>query len=653
MMHLSIDIETRSSIDITKAGSYRYAQSDDFEILLFAYKIDEDPVQVIDLASGEEIPGFIRSALWDDTVVKHAWNAAFEWWCLNMAGYNTPIEQWRCTMINSLYHGYPASLEAAGQALGLAEDQKKMSVGKTLIRYFCSPCKPTKTNGGRTWNLPQHDPDRWDLFKDYNRQDVVTEYTILQELNKYSPLPEKEQQLWVEDILMNAGGIAVDPQLIEGALVIDDISTDRLMERAKELTGLENPKSTPQLLNWLREQTGEDIPNIQKATVAEMIGSGKYSPEVVEALQLRQQLGKTSVSKYKAMAEAKGPDDRIRGVLQFYGANRSGRWAGRLVQVQNLARNNLATLDEARQLVKQQDYDSLQLIYGNVPDTLSQLIRTAFVPSEGNKFIVCDFSAIEARVIAWLAGEEWVNEVFRTTGKIYEATAGRMFGVDPKLIVKGRPEYELRQKGKVATLALGYQGGVGAMKTMGALEMGIPEEDLLPIVQLWRESNPHIVQLWWAMERAAKATILSGRTYQPNKWLQFSMEEGRHRCFTITLPSGRKLFYVNPRVDDDGHIYYYGLNQTTRKWQEEETYGGKLTENCVQAIARDCLAETLHKVYKAGYDTVMHIHDEIVIDAPEYGSLDHINDMFSEPIPWAPGLVLKGAGFESSYYMKD
>ena len=652
-MHLSIDIETKSSVDIGKAGSYRYAQSDDFEILLFAYKADDEDVEVVDLACGEKIPDSIVAALQDPEVVKHAWNAAFEWWCLNQAGYKTPISQWQCTMINSLYHGYPASLDAAGEALNLSDDKKKMSVGKALIRYFCVPCKPTKSNGGRTWNLPMHDPDRWELFKEYNRQDVLTEYTILQELRKLFPVPRDEQFGWQEDVLMNAYGIAVDPKLIEGALVIDQISTEKLMERAKELTGLENPKSTPQLLGWLREKTGEDIPNIQKATVAEMISSGKYPDEVVEALQLRQQLGKTSVSKYKAMAEAKGPDDRIRGVLQFYGANRSGRWAGRLVQVQNLARNNLATLDEARQLVKQQDYDSLQMIYGNVPDTLSQLIRTAFVPSNGNKFIVSDFSAIEARVIAWLAGEEWVNEVFRTTGKIYEATAGRMFGVDPKLIVKGRPEYELRQKGKVATLALGYQGGVGALKTMGALEMGIPEEELQPLVNMWRNSNPHIVKLWWDMEKAARATILSGKTYKPNKWIQMGMDYGRHPCFVIQLPSGRLLYYVKPRVDNDGHIYYYGLNQTTRKWQEEETYGGKLTENVVQAIARDCLAYTLGLVRGLGYKPVMHIHDEIVIDAGPDQSLEDVNEIFKDTPYWAPGLVLKGAGFESSYYMKD
>jgi DNA polymerase len=653
MLHLSIDIETRSSVDISKAGAYKYAQSEDFEILLFAYKEDDEEVRVIDLANGEELPGEIVSALSDPTVTKHAWNAAFEWWCLNQAGYQTPIAQWKCTMINSLYHGFPASLDAAGEALGLSDDQKKMSAGKALIRHFCVPCKPTKANGGRMWNLPQHDPDRWALFKEYNAQDVLTEYTILQELNRYSPMPEKEQRLWWEDILMNARGIAVDPELIEGALTIDEISTEKLMERAREVTGLENPKSTAQLLNWLREKTGENIPNIQKATVAEMISSGKYPDEVVEALQLRQQLGKTSVSKYKAMAEAKGPDDRIRGVLQFYGANRSGRWAGRLVQVQNLARNHLSSLDEARELVKQKDYESLQMIYGNVPDTLSQLIRTAFIPSEGNKFIVCDFSAIEARVIAWLAGEKWVNEVFATTGKIYEATAGRMFGVDPALIVKGRPEYELRQKGKVATLALGYQGGIGALKTMGALEMGIPEEELQPLVDMWRRSNPHIVRLWWDMEKAAKATILSGKTYKPNKWLTFSMERGRLSVFTILLPSGRKLFYVNPRVDDVGHIYYYGLNQTTRKWQEEETYGGKLTENVVQAIARDCLAETLLSVNRERYRPVMHIHDEIVIDAKPGESLEDVNEIFSDPIPWAPGLVLKGVGFESNYYMKD
>ena len=449
--HLSIDIETYSSIDLTKAGAYKYAEAEDFEILLFAYKLDEEETKVVDLSAGEILPENIKRMLNNPKVIKHAYNATFEWICLNAASYQTPIDQWECTMVHGMYLGYPAGLGAIGQAIGLPEDKQKLTTGRALITYFCKPCKPTKKNGGRTRNLPKHDPEKWSLFKDYNRQDVEAEHAILARLS-FFPVPEIEQKRWQIDTQMNARGVAVDSTMISWALCIDDEITRELMEKAGALTGLNNPNSRAQLLSWVQDYIDTD--NLRKETVEELLGQEETPENVREVLRIRQQLGKTSVSKYKAMDEAKGADNRVRGLLQFYGANRTGRWAGRLVQVQNLPRNYLKTLDEARNMVKGGYTKAMQIIYGNVPDTLSQLIRTAFVPSGGNKFIVADFSAIEARIIAWLAGETWAMEEFAGEGKIYEATAAQMFGVDKALIKKGNPEYELRQKGKIATLAL-------------------------------------------------------------------------------------------------------------------------------------------------------------------------------------------------------
>lgn len=446
MKHLSIDIETRSSVDIGKAGLYKYAQSPDFRILLFAFQEDGNPVEVVDLAQGEEIPEHAVRMLADPDVTKHAYNAAFEWYCLNRAGYQTPLEQWRCTMAHGLYCGYTAGLDATGKAIGLPQDKQKLAAGKALIRYFCVPCRPTKTNGNRTWNQPWHAKEKWELFKEYNRQDVVTERAILNRLEQF-PMPEAEQKQWQMDVLMNAFGVRVDTELIEGALYIDAVSTQELTEEAVRITGLGNPNSGAQLVPWLNTQCGrERFQDIQKATVADALDHREDYPEDVRRmLEIRQQLGKTSIKKYVAMDTAKGEGDRVRGLTQYYGANRTGRWAGRMVQMQNLPRNYLKTLDYARDLVKDKNYAGLKLLYGNVPDTLSQLIRTAFIPSEGNKFVVSDFSAIEARVIAWLAGEQWVNEVFATHGKIYEATAAQMFGVPVERIAKGNPEYSDRK----------------------------------------------------------------------------------------------------------------------------------------------------------------------------------------------------------------
>lgn len=654
--HLSIDIETKSSVDIQKAGMYKYAQSPDFEILLFAYKVDKEEVEIIDLACGELIPQEIIHMLRNPSVIKHAYNSAFEWYCLNRAGFETPLEQWRCTMMHGLYCGYTSGLGATGKAIGLPEDKRKMAVGKALIRYFCVPCKPTKSNGGRTWNLPRHAPEKWELFKEYCMQDVVTEHEILKRLNLF-PVPEEEEKLWQMDIRMNALGVRVDEELIEGALAIDSVSTQKLTDEAIDLSGLDNPNSATQVLDWLQMQ-GVELSNLQKATVEETLQT-ELPDNARRLLEIRQQMGKTSIKKYVAMDTAKGADGRVRGLTQFYGANRTGRWAGRLVQLQNLPRNYLKTLDIARNLVKQKNYEGVRMVYNNVPDTLSQLIRTAFIPSEGNKFVVADFSAIEARVIAWLAGEQWVNEVFATHGKIYEATASQMFHVPVEKIAKGNPEYSLRQKGKVATLALGYQGGVNSLISMGALNMGLAEEELPDIVQRWRSANRRICDLWYAVEQAALTVMQTAQT-QAIHGLIFALEGDMvyGQCFlTVQLPSGRKLFYPKPFLQENRFgkmaIHYYTVGQQTRKWEITSTYGGKMTENIVQAVARDCLAETLKRIDARGLQVVFHVHDEVIIDAPMGVTVEEICGLMAEPIPWAPGLILKGAGFENDYYMKD
>lgn len=655
MAHLSIDIETRSSIEIGKAGLYRYAQSPDFEIILFAYQMDDAPVEIVDLAQGERIPEWIVEALQSAGFIKHAYNAAFEWYCLNRAGYRTPLAQWRCTMAHSLYCGYPAGLEATGKAVGLPQDKQKLAAGKALIRYFCDPCKPTKNNGNRTWNLPKHAPEKWELFKEYCRQDVVAEHNILRRLEQF-PMPGEEERLWQMDVRMNAFGVRVDEELTDGALYIDERSRQDLMGEAMGITGIDNPNSTVQLMEWL-EKNGTETDNLRKATVTDLL-AGQPADNVKRMLEIRQQLGKTSIKKYEAIRKAKGEDGRVRGLTQYYGANRTGRWAGRLVQMQNLPRNYIGTLDEARKLVEQKNYEGLRLIYGNVPDTLSQLIRTAFIPSEGNKFVVADFSAIEARVIAWLAGEQWVNEVFATHGKIYEATASQMFHVPVEKIKKGNPEYSLRQKGKVATLALGYQGGTAALIAMGALDMGLTEEELPDIVARWRNANRRICDLWYRVEQAA---LMAMQTAQPQavNGLVFSLEGDLlygQTFLTVQLPSGRKLFYPKPFLQENQFgklaLHYYSTG-SSKKWGVESTYGGKMTENIVQAVARDCLAETLKRIEDRGLHVVFHVHDEVIIDAPEETTVDEVCGLMAEPIPWAPGLILKGAGFEGQYYKKD
>lgn len=655
MAHLSIDIETRSSIEIGKAGLYRYAQSPDFEIILFAYQMDDAPVEIVDLAQGERIPEWIVEALQSAGFIKHAYNAAFEWYCLNRAGYRTPLAQWRCTMAHGLYCGYPGGLDAIGKAIGLPQDRQKLATGKALIRYFCVPCKPTKNNGNRTWNLPKHAPEKWELFKEYCKQDVTAENSILRRLEQF-PMPKEEERLWQMDVRMNAFGVRVDEELTDGALYIDERSRQDLMGEAMGITGIDNPNSTVQLMEWL-EKNGTETDNLRKATVTDLL-AGQPADNVKRMLEIRQQLGKTSIKKYEAIRKAKGEDGRVRGLTQYYGADRTGRWAGRLVQMQNLPRNYIGTLDEARKLVEQKNYKGLRLIYGNVPDTLSQLIRTAFIPSEGNKFVVADFSAIEARVIAWLAGEQWVNEVFATHGKIYEATASQMFHVPVEKIKKGNPEYSLRQKGKVATLALGYQGGTAALIAMGALDMGLTEDELPDIVARWRNANRRICDLWYKVEQAALMAMQTAQAQAVNG-LVFSLEGDLlygQTFLTVQLPSGRKLFYPKPFLQENQFgklaLHYYSTG-SSKKWGVESTYGGKMTENIVQAVARDCLAETLKRIEDRGLHVVFHVHDEVIIDAPEETTVDEVCGLMAEPIPWAPGLILKGAGFEGQYYKKD
>ena len=653
MRYLSIDIETYSSVDIRKAGLYKYVQSFDFAILLFAYSIDGEPVQIIDLAQGEEIPLDVVKALGDSNVIKIAYNAAFEQYCLSKY-YTTPIEQWQCTMVQGMYCGYPAGLADIGEALGLSEDESKLSTGKSLIRYFCSPCKPTKSNGGRTRNLPHHAPDKWNLFKAYCKQDVVTEMEVRRRL-PYQLTPF-EKTIWIIDQYINTMGVKVDTDFIQSALSIDDEIKNELTTRARDITNLDNPNSVAKLKQWVEERTGCAIASLNKADLQQFIDTCKDST-VTTMLKLRQELGKTSVAKYRTMDLAVCSDDRVRGLLQYYGANRTGRWAGRMVQVHNLPRNSIETLDTARKFVKTRNIEGLKLLYGNIPDTMSQLIRTTFIPAEGCHFLVADFSAIEARVIAWLAREQWRLDVFSTHGKIYEASASAMFGVPIERIAKGNPEYALRAKGKVAELALGYQGSAGALISMGALKMGLSEDELPEIVQRWRDANPCIVNLWYTLDRIAKRCVEYGESGGLPCGVTISRDE---TSMMVTLPSGRQLYYINPKVvlGNDGRktLWYYGSSQSTRKWEAISTYGGKLTENIVQAIARDCLAYSIYNLFHTGFKIVMHIHDEVVIEAPigdSIHTLDNAINIMCETAPWAKGLPLNADGFVTNYYKKD
>lgn len=658
--HLSIDLETYSSVPIAKAGAYKYVQSPDFEILLFAYSLDGGPEEIVDLAQGEILPEWLYDAVQNPDYIKHAYNAAFEWYCLSkFYGRLLPVDQWRDTMLHGLYCGFTAGLDATGKALGLPAEKQKLSVGKALIRYFCVPCAPTKSNGERTRNYPKHDPDKWELFKTYCRGDVATEMEIERRLSNF-PVPDAVEKQWQTDLLINARGVAVDMEMVHGALVIGAQSRDALVSEAVQITGLDNPNSIAQLTKWLEKETDSTIADLRKDTVSAMLENQEVSGSAERMLKIRQELGKTSTKKYDAIEAAVCADGRVRGLLQFYGANRTGRWAGRLVQVQNLPRTYIGQLPLARDAVRKKQGEKLKLLYGSVPDTLSQLIRTSFVSSDGHRLIDADFSAIEARVISWLAGEQWRLEVFRTHGKIYEASASQMFGVPLERIKKGNPEYELRQKGKVAELALGYQGSSGALIAMGALRMGIPEEDLPDIVSRWRESNKRIVDLWYSLESAAVSVIQDGHPVGVRGLVLAREFDAANQLdfLTITLPSKRKLYYAKPSIGynqwNRPSIAYRGVSQTTKQWTELETYGGKLVENVVQAIARDCLAVAIEALEAAGFPVVFHVHDEVVIECPaDRADLDAVVEIMTRPIPWAPDLPLNADGWVGDFFRKD
>jgi DNA polymerase len=669
--HLSIDLETYSEVSIGKAGSYRYILDPSFEILLFAYSLDGMPVEVIDVASGQIIPLWLKNALKNPLYIKHAYNAAFEWFALSKYLGWLPPDQWRDTMLHALYCGYPASLDAAGKAMGLPEDKKKLTMGKALIRYFCVPCKPSNANGNRTRNLPKHDPDKWKLFKEYNGQDVVTEMEIDHRLSAF-PVPAFVQKQWETDLQMNARGVAADMELVRGALVIGAIVKSRLMTEARQLSGLDNPNSIRQLAQWLTDATDSDaeITSVTKETVATMLKQPQPA-NVQRMLEIRQELGKTSTKKYDALETCIADDGRVRGLLQFYGANRTGRWAGRLVQVQNLPRTYTHPLPPARQLVKDRNIDGLRMMYGSINDTLSQLIRTAFVATPGNVLIDADFSAIEARVISWLAGQEWRLEVFRTHGKIYEASASQMFHVPIEKIKKGNPEYALRQRGKVAELALGYQGGVSAMRRMdvGHNLDDLSDDEVKGIVDRWRETNSMIRDLWNIVDSAAITVITNGgaqtiRSETTDAVITLACELDvitGTRYMTILLPSGRKLYYPSPEIGvnrwGNPSVSYTGQNQTTKRWERVETYGGKLVENIVQAIARDCLAIAIENLEAQGLHVVFHIHDEVVIDTPAWADedtmLETVTKIMTKPIPWAQALPLNADGWVDKFFKKD
>ena len=641
---MAIDIETYSDISLPDCGVHRYVASEQFGILLFAYSIDEGEIRVIDLASGERMPEEVMDLLMDDSVIKTAFNAAFERTCINRYfGISLPPEVWRCTAVQSAILALPLSLEGVGEALSL--DKKKMSEGKELIRFFCMPCKAAKANGGRTRNLPSDAPEKWEQFKTYCKRDVDVEMQIRKKLKNY-PIPDREQVLYCMDQRINDRGIRVDTQMARQAIACDLLYKEAAAKRAYELSGLENPNSVSQLKGWLSDK-GIEVDSLAKDTVTELVG--KTEGEVSELLKIRLAMSKTSVKKYEAIERAVC-DGRVHGLLQFYGANRTGRWAGRLVQIHNLPQNHMEDLELARSLVKEGRFDLVELLYPSTPEVLSELIRTAFVAKPGCRFIISDFSAIEARVLAWMSGEAWRLRVFSTHGKIYEASASAMFGVPIEEIGKTSP---LRQKGKIAELALGYGGSVGALVSMGATKMGLSEEELPDLVSQWRLANPHITEFWWKVDAAAFKAVKERCTVQMDRLLF----EYRGGILFIHLPSGRKLSYVKPRLELNRFgregITYEGVGES-KKWTRIETYGPKMVENIVQAVSRDILAEAMLRLEKAGFDIVMHVHDEVVLEVPEgVSSVEEVNELMAVNPSWTMGLPLKAAGFESAFYKKD
>ncbi|OGO92536.1 MAG: hypothetical protein A2Y17_11340 [Clostridiales bacterium GWF2_38_85] len=647
---ISIDLETYSSADLAKCGLYKYCESADFEILLFGYSVDGNEVQVVDFARGESIPSEILNVLTDDNVLKWAFNANFERICLsrylrdllgkNELKYLSP-KSWRCSMVWSAYMGLPLSLENVGAALGL--EKQKLTEGKELIRYFCSPCKPTAANGQRARNLPIHAPDKWEMFKTYNRRDVEAEMSIQNKLAKF-PVPDNVWADYRLDQEINDRGVKLDMDLVHHAIEADTRSKAELMHLMREITDLENPNSVAQMKEWLSDN-GLETESLGKKAVVELL---KDAPKPLgEVLSLRQSLAKSSVKKYQVMEQCACADNRVRGLFQFYGANRTGRWSGRLLQPQNLPQNHMPDLESARELVKRGDFDALDMLYDSVPEVLSELIRTTFVPKEGCKLVVADFSAIEARVIAWLAGEQWRNDVFATHGKIYEASASQMFKVPIDEIIKGSL---LRQKGKIAELALGYGGSVGALKVMGALDMGLSEDELQPLVTAWRSANPNIVRLWWDVDKAVMTAVRKKESIKTHD-IEFSYQSG---ILFITLPSGRQLSYIKPKIGTNQFgsdcVTYMGVGGT-KKWERIESYGPKFVENIVQAISRDILCYAMQTF--CNYNIVMHIHDEIVIEADPQISIEALCEQMSCTPPWAEGLLLRADGYECKFYQKS
>ena len=646
MKSISIDIETYSSINLGKSGVYRYAENDDFEILLFAYSVDGGEVKVVDLANGEKIPRSIIDALKDDEIIKWAFNAMFERVCLSKflgleTGKYLNPSSWRCSMIWSAYMGLPLSLESVGAVLGL--EKQKLTEGKDLIRYFCIPCKPTKANGGRTRNFPKHDRDRWQRFKEYNARDVETEMLIQEKLFKF-PVPDFIWKEYEMDQIINDRGIAIDMDFVKQAVYIDGISSENLMTVMQDITKLENPNSVQQMKGWLLEN-GIETESLGKKAVAKLLESAKEPYKTV--LELRQKLAKSSIKKYAAMENAVCGDGRARGMFQFYGANRTGRFSGRLIQLQNLPQNHMKDLGEARSLVRSKNTEALELLYEDVPDTLSQLIRTSFIPKKDKKFIVADFSAIEARVIAWLANEKWRIDVFADGGDIYCASASQMFNIP---VEKNGINGHLRQKGKIAELALGYGGSIGALKSMGALDMGLKEEELQPLVYAWRQSNPNITKLWWDVDRAAKNCVKE-KIPTETHGIKFIYQSG---MLFIVLPSGRKLAYVKPRMGENkfgGEAVTYEGVGGTKKWERIESYGPKFVENIVQGISRDILCHAMKSL--KDYYIVAHVHDEIIIEANMDASLSQVCEEMAKTPSWAKGLLLGADGFECLFYQKD
>lgn len=651
MTTLAIDIETYSDINLSKNGVYKYVDSDNFKILLFAYAFGDEEVQVIDLANGEELPERVASALTDNGITKTAFNAQFERVAINKY-FNIETTNWECTMVKAWSLGIGGGLENVGRVLGVEEDKQKLMTGKNLIRLFSVDRKPSKANGYKNVFTKEDKPEEWEQFKEYCITDVIAEREIRKKIIRFKDIPE-EKELYELDQLINDRGVLIDLDMAKNAIAIDTEQTDRLTEEFKAATGLENPNSLAEIKKLIKDKTGDTVSSITKGNTEELQEKYKDIPEIITALEIRQALSKTSIAKYQKMLDVANKDKRARGLFQFYGAG-TGRWAGRLIQLQNLPQNHISDLDTARHIVKHENLEFIEMMYDSTSDILSQCIRPAIIPQEGYKFAVADFSAIEARVIAWLAGEDWRMDVFKSHGKIYEASASQMFNVPIEEVTKGSI---LRQKGKIAELALGYQGSVGALKQMGGLEMGLEESELKPLVDTWRATNSKIVRFWYSTEEKVKEAIVNRTTVPINRYIKAIYKSG---ILFLELPSGRKLAYPKPRVVDHDKfpgkmkITFEGANSTTRKWGSVDTYGGKLVENIVQATARDCLAHSMLKLEKEGYKIVMHVHDEVVIEIEEdRDDLENICNLMGEEIPWAKGLPLRADGFECSYYQKD